>query len=409
MKTLSKFFRTILAIIVVPFFLWVYHADAATLYSQTGTGTTYSISAPNYALYYQVGNTTTTPEGTPPPPLGTTVWYTATAPVVSVWTPANSVGCSSVTVTAQYSGIGQTAGIGVSDSGGCLYTFATPIATSSTFTNMQFSNVGIPVNMDGSTSNAGHTFIYSGGLVGSGGPAFYLLSSGGLTPPTSSITPVAPISVTLTGNPVSFVTTQTRYTDTCFKEITYEIQASSSLMSLYIPPYQFSSCPLSAITDIATTTVSLPIQGSYSWRARLEAFNTASSSAWTAWSSFDLATSTTSSTNFLNAPAQITCDTFDLTCYIKQAFVWLLYPSQGFKTSYDSMITTLEARPPVAYFYIVRNNLQGLNASSTPAATITIPSGIKTNFFNPVDTALSSLLWAFFAFLFYKRLKHITL
>jgi len=103
------------------------------------------------------------------------------------------------------------------------------------------------------------------------------------------------------------------------------------------------------------------------------------------------------------------CGIGNLFGCIKNAFVWLLYPSQGLETSFDALIDTIQAKPPVGYFTIVSESITGLNASSTPTVEVIVPTQIKEVFFTPIDSSLGGLLWAIFAFLFYKRLKNIQL
>jgi len=86
----------------------------------------------------------------------------------------------------------------------------------------------------------------------------------------------------------------------------------------------------------------------------------------------------------------------------------MFYPSQSAFNNFNSFVELIKTKPPVGYFYVVENNLDDLNATSTPAFTVTIPSHIKEYLFTPFDVGIGGILWFFFAMNFYKRLKHIT-
>lgn len=94
---------------------------------------------------------------------------------------------------------------------------------------------------------------------------------------------------------------------------------------------------------------------------------------------------------------------------IKNAAIWLFYPTQDALDSWQTLKGTLETKAPVGYFYLVKNNIGGLSATSTAAFSLTIPQHLKTYIFDPFDIGISGILWFFFIFHFYKRLKHITI
>jgi hypothetical protein len=69
----------------------------------------------------------------------------------------------------------------------------------------------------------------------------------------------------------------------------------------------------------------------------------------------------------------------------------------------------IQSKAPVGYFFVARDAIQGLNKDGTPATNITIPYSLKHYIFSPFDIGIASILWLFFLFNFYKRLKFITI
>lgn len=86
----------------------------------------------------------------------------------------------------------------------------------------------------------------------------------------------------------------------------------------------------------------------------------------------------------------------------------MFYPSQNAFNQFNNFVELIKTKPPVGYFYVVKNNLDNLSSTSTSAFTVIIPSHIKEYLFTPFDVGIGGILWFFFAINFYKRLKHIT-
>lgn len=101
------------------------------------------------------------------------------------------------------------------------------------------------------------------------------------------------------------------------------------------------------------------------------------------------------------------CDLTHLMGCLKNALIWTFYPTQDALDSWTSLKTTLETKAPVGYFYSVRNSLNGLSATSTAAFSIVIPQHLKQYIFDPFDIGIASILWFFFIFHFYKRIKQL--
>ena len=86
----------------------------------------------------------------------------------------------------------------------------------------------------------------------------------------------------------------------------------------------------------------------------------------------------------------------------------MFYPSQSAFNNFNTFVELIKTKPPVGYFYVVKNNLDNLNSTTTSAFNVTIPAHIKDYLFTPFDVGIGGILWFFFAMNFYKRLKHIT-
>lgn len=101
------------------------------------------------------------------------------------------------------------------------------------------------------------------------------------------------------------------------------------------------------------------------------------------------------------------CEITSLTGCFKNAIVWAFYPSQQTIGRYYALMELIQKKPPIGYFYITKNSISNLSASSTSAFSITIPKHLKDYIFSPIDTGIAGLIWVFFIFAFYKRLKHL--
>jgi hypothetical protein len=103
------------------------------------------------------------------------------------------------------------------------------------------------------------------------------------------------------------------------------------------------------------------------------------------------------------------CGITSLTGCFKNAIIWAFYPTQEALDNWSSLFTVIQTKAPIGYFYVAKNGISGLSATSTKAFNVVIPSSLKTYIFNPFDIGISGILWLFFVFNFYKRLKIITI
>jgi hypothetical protein len=88
-------------------------------------------------------------------------------------------------------------------------------------------------------------------------------------------------------------------------------------------------------------------------------------------------------------------------------FQWLFIPPQGSLNQYQNMQTTLQTKVPFGYFFLIKNAISGINASSTSTFTLTLDQGVLAGIITPIRTALSWILLMGFGFWFYMRMKHL--
>jgi hypothetical protein len=103
------------------------------------------------------------------------------------------------------------------------------------------------------------------------------------------------------------------------------------------------------------------------------------------------------------------CGITSLTGCFKNAIIWAFYPTQEALDNWNGLLTTIQTKAPVGYFYMAKDSINGLSATSTKAFNVVIPNSLKNYIFTPFDTGIAAILWFFFIFNFYKRLKTITI
>lgn len=382
-----------------------------TLYSQEGIDKDYCMNT---------GSPCTTsghfynPADVSPPTSNTTTFYTTTGNETNLYlyrVSGNS--CANIetyglTLTttggASWGGNMQNA---TADGNLCRYDIQTPTASvnlGAIQISAQF--IGVGVVLAGSLLNDGHSKDQNAVELGTGGIAFWITDGGGITIPTDGITSTTnPASMTYVNNPVPFSGTYNNGLQGAYDQIVFDLNnTTQSFQSSIVKP----TIPISQVGLEYDFSQNLPLEGNYTYNVRLWDSVNATGTPWFAGNNFSLGTTTATTTPIFNAP-ELECNTFDLACYIKKAFIWLLYPTESLVESYNGFLTTIQAKPPIGYFTLLADNLNGLNASSTPLVNVTIPAHLKTYFFSPFDTGIASILWFFFAINFYRRLKHITI
>lgn len=109
----------------------------------------------------------------------------------------------------------------------------------------------------------------------------------------------------------------------------------------------------------------------------------------------------------INDYPEYECSISSLTGCFKNAMVWTFYPSQQVISRFYSLLELIQSKPPIGYFSIIKQNISNISATSTPAFSVVIPAHLKSLIFDPFDTAIAVIIWIYFVFMFYKRLKHI--
>lgn len=115
-------------------------------------------------------------------------------------------------------------------------------------------------------------------------------------------------------------------------------------------------------------------------------------------------TSTASST--INCP-RYSCSPLNIGGCILDAGVFMLCPDKKVFDNYFLLQRYIQTKAPFGYFGSITGNIKGLNASSTPLETLSVPKGIKDGIVHPLDISLGSILWFWFIMNIYRRLKHI--
>lgn len=167
--------------------------------------------------------------------------------------------------------------------------------------------------------------------------------------------------------------------------------------------------PINIYTSTSTGTTTQPIGVDYTLYAYIQAIdNTNYTITEIASSSINIVASSTilNLEDILNYP-EYECSITSITGCFKNALVWAFYPTASSLQSYDTFLDLIKTKAPIGYFYVVKDSLTGLNASSTPTFNITIPEHLKNTFFDPIDLAISSILWIYYIVFLYKRIKHL--
>jgi len=183
---------------------------------------------------------------------------------------------------------------------------------------------------------------------------------------SSEVIITSPTAITYTSNPVTFSGTYTNV-DT-FNQIEFSIENSNFAGSIYFAPYALPYT--SAINQSWSFSKVLGFQGNYTFKARLTDTTSGSTTPWTSDVLFSLGTTTiaTSTSDTLpGAPLPLDCSAIDIACHLKNAMIWLFYPSQESLSNFQSLNTILENRAPFVYLYQTNTLREELfNASGTP-------------------------------------------
>jgi len=247
--------------------------------------------------------------------------------------------------------------------------------------------------------------------------AYFILVTDGI--PTDGVSITNPTATTYTNNPITF---DGLYTNTnLFNQIKFSLVNTTVGISIDIPPYVLPAS--SQVEQPWSVDKYLPFEGDYELEVWLYNTVTGSSTPHTATVFFGLGStstvSTTTQANLPGSPTPIDCGTFDIGCYIKNAFVWLFYPTDSSIEQFTSL--TLEGKFPFAYAYELGDVYEELFDSGTMASSsisVTIPwvAGATTTitflsasmitavpFSSTIRTILGWVLWIMLAFLVYRQ------
>jgi len=212
-------------------------------------------------------------------------------------------------------------------------------------------------------------------------PTLYLYST--TTPPetgspvtagtSSAVLPASPTAQTYLSNPINFYGIYTQ-ADT-YNQIVFDIVAVDVPVQLV----RILNIPLVNGVDIPySTTYNLPYQGNYTARAKLYDTVTGESSEWSSTVSFGLGTTTISTSTrgtLPGSPLPLDCGSLDIACHLKNAVVWLFYPSDDSTTQFSNL--TLQNSFPFAYVYQIgdlRTELFSATSTATGTVSVAVPS-----------------------------------
>jgi len=84
--------------------------------------------------------------------------------------------------------------------------------------------------------------------------------------------------------------------------------------------------------------------------------------------------------------------------YFRDVLVWLLKPQTATMQRFSELKTTMESKAPFAYFFTIKNSLNSLSSSSTPAFELQDSGVFDNDIFASMKTGLAWILWIMFAF-----------
>lgn len=109
---------------------------------------------------------------------------------------------------------------------------------------------------------------------------------------------------------------------------------------------------------------------------------------------------------------KVTCELLDFGCWLGQVLRFLFIPTSTSISNFGTLKGKIENKPPFAYFYIIKNEIANISATSsatTTIDTIEIPEIIKDLIFDPLKLGLAGLIWFVGVVYLFIRIKHIQL
>lgn len=103
---------------------------------------------------------------------------------------------------------------------------------------------------------------------------------------------------------------------------------------------------------------------------------------------------------------------FSMSDCLGDAMSWLFTPTQAVMQSFIDIKDLIESKPPFGYFAIIKDSLDGINATGTATTSvdsIVLPDYLKNTVFTPIKTGLNVLIWFIVLVFLFNRLKHIQL
>jgi len=89
--------------------------------------------------------------------------------------------------------------------------------------------------------------------------------------------------------------------------------------------------------------------------------------------------------------------------------IWLFLPDSAVLNKFSTLADEIKNKPPIGYYYAIKDVLSGFNSTSTPAFQLASVGPLTENIFNPLKTGISFILWLIFAFWIFNRIRHFEL
>lgn len=98
------------------------------------------------------------------------------------------------------------------------------------------------------------------------------------------------------------------------------------------------------------------------------------------------------------------CEDWGLASFICKSLVYVFIPDSIYFERFAELKNIISGKPPFGYFYSVKDAIENINASSTPAFSFPEMGVIKTDIFDKLRVGLAWILWVMFAFFVIKRI-----
>jgi len=233
------------------------------------------------------------------------------------------------------------------------------------------TNCGVPADYSLTLAGfTGTTTVQANGLS----QMTVYIETGSLTPVASGVTISSPNAQVYAGNPIIFGGSYSN-NDT-YNKIQFDLVLATTTPIQEFPDYDLPAVNGSFLTW-GTFDYYFGYAGPYTVRARLYDTVTGSTTAWSATTSFAVATTSFNPAYSIESVVgTIECGDWDLFCMGKQLVAWSITPSTASVNRILALNDNLSDRTPFVYVYQVSDILvDGYNATTTASSSLVIDVG----------------------------------